>query len=144
MVSAFAGDPASARRASTLRAKLLASAERELNSYAPVLDVLRLPASDPSRAEKLDEALSQASQAPYAIVRAATEVAELAALRVNESKPALKGDAAAGVLLAEAASQAAARLVEINLAGRSGDPRLTEIAALLRRSANARNSVLGP
>ena len=44
-------------------------------------------------------------------------------------------------MLAEGSSRAAARLVEINLAG-SGDPRLERAAEAIRRSAAAREDAL--
>jgi formiminotetrahydrofolate cyclodeaminase len=142
MACAFAGDGESAQRAAMLTDELLTNAERELHSYEPVLEAVRLPRTDASRTERLDDALSRASEAPLAIVRATAEVAELATAIVHASKPSLKGDAVAAVLLAEAASQAAARLVRINLAGRGADPRLAEVTVLLRRAAEARDSVL--
>jgi hypothetical protein len=56
----------------------------------------------------------------------------------------LKGDAVTAVLLAEAATRAAARLVEINLSGApAGDPRVGEVAGLSERAARAREVALG-
>ncbi|MGI8863528.1 MAG: hypothetical protein ACR2JH_03880, partial [Solirubrobacteraceae bacterium] len=54
----------------------------------------------------------------------------------------LRGDAIAGLLLAEGAAQAAARLAQINLAGRPEDERLTELSELTTRSAKLRDEVL--
>ena len=104
-------------------------------SYEPVLR-----ATTPEARER---ALSEASDAPLAIARASAEAADLAALVLAESKPALKGDAAAGVLLAEAATRAAARLVEINLRGQPNDPRLEEVARLSQGAAAARERAIG-
>lgn len=142
MAAAFAGAEDAAARASVLRGQLLEAGEAELSSYEPVLAALRLPADDPARAQQLREALSAASEAPLAIARAAAEVAELAADAVKQSKPALRGDATAGVLLAEATARSAARLVEINLAELSGDSRRDEVARLSERAAAARESAL--
>jgi formiminotetrahydrofolate cyclodeaminase len=142
MAAAFADDADIVQRAEALQARLLACGERELHSYAPVLEALRLSASDPSRAERLRFALSDASDAPFEIAGTATDVAELAASVASRSKPSLAGDATAGALLAEAAVQAAARLVEINLAGAPDDPRLTSVRDLARRAAAARERVL--
>jgi hypothetical protein len=44
--------------------------------------------------------------------------------------------------LAEGACRAAARLVQINLAGAPGDPRLTEVAGLIHAAAEARAETL--
>jgi formiminotetrahydrofolate cyclodeaminase len=142
MVAAFADDGEAAARAARLRVELLGAGEREISSYQPVLEASGLPAGDPSRKQRLDAALSQASEAPLAIARAGVEVAELAAAIARKSKPTLAGDAITAVLLAEASSRAAARLVQINLAGRDDDPRLAEVAQLLERAGAARELAL--
>jgi formiminotetrahydrofolate cyclodeaminase len=107
------------------------------------LEASRLPADDPSRQERYAAALSEASEAPLAIARASAEVAELAATIVQKSNPALAGDAIVGVLLAEASTCAAARLVEINLGGDESDRRLPEVQELSRRAGAAREAALG-
>jgi formiminotetrahydrofolate cyclodeaminase len=142
MVAAFAGDPHAAARAKALRAELLAAGERELSSYAPVLDAARLPKSDPSRKQRLDSALSEASETPLSIARASTEVAELAAAIAARGTSAVAGDAIAAAVLAEASNRAAARLVEINLAGREGDPRLAAVSGFVERASAARAAAL--
>jgi formiminotetrahydrofolate cyclodeaminase len=142
MVAAFAGVETARTRAPALRAQLVEAGELDMRSYEPVLAAQRLRAGDPSRERRVDEALSRASEAPLAIMRAAAEVAELALEVWAQSKPALRGDAATAVLLAEAAARAAARLVEINLQGRAGDPRLADVAQLSERTAQARDQVL--
>lgn len=142
MVAGFAGDPQAVARAKALRAELLAAGDRELSSYAPVLDAARLPKSDPSRKHRLDSALSEASQTPLSIARASTEVAELAAGIATRSTSAIAGDAIAAAVLAEASTRAAARLVEINLATHADDARLAEVRELTLRAAAARDAVL--
>jgi formiminotetrahydrofolate cyclodeaminase len=142
MTATFAGAEAVVGRAGALQSKLLDSGEEELSSYEPVLAAIGLHPSDPSRERRLHEALSDACAAPLAIARSATEVAELAAGVAAKSQPAIRGDAVAGVLLAEAASRAAAQLIEINLEGWKGDDRLAEAAQLRERAAVARESVL--
>lgn len=142
MVAGFADDQQAAARAAVLRADLLAAGERELSSYAPVLDAARLRKSDPSRAQRLDAALSEASETPLSIARASTEIAELAAGIAARSAFAVSGDAIAAAVLAEASSRAAARLVEINLARRADDPRLAEVRDLTLRAGAARDAVL--
>ena len=142
MVANFANDSAAAQEAMSLRAELLAAGELELTSYGPALEAWRLPAQDPSREARLAAALSEASRAPLAIARASTQVAELAARIAEMSKPELAGDAIAAVLLAEASSRAAARLVEINLAQRPEDPRLAVVDELVERAGTARDAAL--
>jgi formiminotetrahydrofolate cyclodeaminase len=131
-------------RADALRGRALALGERELTSYEPVLAALRLPADDPSRSERLAAALSDASAAPLEVARAGVEVATLAQEVAGVGSTHLTGDVRAGLLLAEAACQAAAGLVAINLAARApDDERLAEAADLSRRAAAARADVLG-
>jgi formiminotetrahydrofolate cyclodeaminase len=142
MTAAFSGVDDALGRGRVVRAQLLAHGEEELASYEPVLAAERLDASDPSREQRLRDALSGACEAPLAIAKAAAEVAELAAEVAARATRALEGDAIAGVLLAEAACQSAARLVEINLHGRTDDPRLAEAARLRDRAHAARERVL--
>ena len=125
-------------RAGELRAEALELAERELTVYAAVLDTLRLPEDTPGRAERLDAALSDAADSPLAVARAAAEVAGLAAEVALTGNRHLRGDAISGAVLAEAACTAAARLAEINLTGRSGDPRREEASELPQRALQAR------
>jgi formiminotetrahydrofolate cyclodeaminase len=134
---------ASARtRAGELRARAIELAEEELHVYGAVLDVLREPAEQPGRAERLDAALSHATDSPLAIARTAAEVAELAAEAAQTGNRHLRGDATAGALLAEAACAAAARLAALNLAGRPQDPRRDEASELPNRALQARLAAL--
>ena len=96
-------------RAAELRAWALELAEADLGSYAPVLEAQR--AGD---LERLQRALEEASEVPLEIAALGSEVAELAA---ELTRGSLEGDAAAAALLAEAATRAAARLVELNTPG---------------------------
>jgi methenyltetrahydrofolate cyclohydrolase len=128
-------------RASELRERMLALADQDLSSYAGVLDVLRLPAGHPERADRLAGAFSDASQAPVAIAEGAAELAGLLARVTLVSDPAVRGDALAGVLIAEAAAAAAASLVEINLAGRD-DADLARARDARRRANEAREDAL--
>lgn len=128
MAAAFSDQPTD--RARELRAQALELAERELSAYAPVLEAVRLPKEDPTRGDRLAEALSDAADSPLAIARTAAEVAQLAEGLAKSGNRTLEGDANTGAQLADAASRAAARLVEINLAKRPDDPRLAEAKRL--------------
>jgi formiminotetrahydrofolate cyclodeaminase len=128
-------------RAAELRERTLALADQDLSSYAGVLDALRLPAAHPERADRLAAALSEASQAPVAIAEAGAEIAALTAQVTAASTPAVRGDALAGLLIAEAATVAAASLVEINLAGRD-DADLARARDARRRAEEARADAL--
>jgi methenyltetrahydrofolate cyclohydrolase len=130
-----------ATRAAELRAEALELADRDMSSYAPVLEAQRLPEGSPDRAEALAAALSQASQTPLAIAENAAEVAQLAAGVTEVCEPAIRGDALAGVLIGEAAATAAASLVEVNLAGSDG-PDLPRARDARRRAQEARDKAL--
>ena len=142
MTAGFAHSQAASERARELRGELLAAGERELTAYEPVLEAARLPADDPLRAERLRSALATASESALAIARAAAELAELGAAVGAQSKPALAGDALAGVLLAEATCAAAARMVEINLQGLERDSQIPAARALAERAAAARERAI--
>ena len=69
-----------------------------------------------------------ASQSPLAIAGIAAELAELAGDLARTGNQNLSGDAIAGAVLAEAAAQATARLVTINLTEGSAVSEATEFA----------------
>jgi formiminotetrahydrofolate cyclodeaminase len=142
MAAGFAEEAGPRDRAAALRAQALDLAETELHAYEPVLDAQRLPKDDPDRPARLSEALSQAAEPPRAIARTAAEVARLGAEVAAAGRPSLEGDAAAGVLLAEAACRAATRLVEINVRGDASDTRLAEAREFARVAAESRARVL--
>jgi formiminotetrahydrofolate cyclodeaminase len=131
-----------AERAGALRVEALELADRDMSSYAPVIEAQRLPAGDPTREDRLAAALAEASQTPLAIAENAAETASLGARVTAASTPALRGDALSGVLIAEAAAAAAASLVEINLAG-GGEPDLARARDARRRAQEAREEALG-
>jgi formiminotetrahydrofolate cyclodeaminase len=128
-------------RAAALRERALELAEADLGSYAPVLAAQRLPADDPERPERLRAARSEASTVPMEIAELGCEVAELAAGAARGGRRSLEGDATAGALLAEAATRAAVRLVELNLAEQADDPRLAAARELAARAWAARSEL---
>jgi methenyltetrahydrofolate cyclohydrolase len=115
--------------ASRLRAETLRLAEEELSSYAPVLDAETVA----DRATALDAA----SEPPAQIAEAAAEVAELGVKVASSSSLAVRGDALTGVILAEAAACAAARLVATNV---ESGPALERARDAERRAVSARSS----
>jgi formiminotetrahydrofolate cyclodeaminase len=130
-------------RPRALRARALELAEADLTSYAPVLEAMRLPADAPERAQRVHDALSAAADVPLAVAEAGGEVAELAAELALGGRRSHEGDAAAGALIAEAATRAAVRLVELNLADQPDDPRLGAAREHAARAWAARTRVLG-
>jgi formiminotetrahydrofolate cyclodeaminase len=100
--------------------------------------VLKAPRSGPDVAPGaadagagLAAALSAAADVPLRLVELAVPVTAIAATLVADGKPALRGDAQAAGLLAQAAARAAACLVHINLAGSPEDARHARADALL-------------
>ena len=128
-------------RAKALRERALELADADLGSYAPVIEAQWLPADDPARAKRLRAALSEASAVPLALAEVGCEVAELATRAARGGRRSLEGDATAGALLAEAATRAAARLIELNLAEQPGDPRLAAARELAARAWAARSEL---
>ena len=127
------------QRAGELRTRALQLAEIELHAYEPVLEALRLPREDPKRAARVSATQTEASKSPLEIARVAADLAELAAELAINGNLNLKGDAIAGALLAEAAAQAASRLVAINL---TDGPVVEEAAAFAARAGAARERAL--
>jgi len=107
MAARIGSAPPAADQASELRARALRLAEEELSSYAPVLEA-RTP-------EERELALEAASEPPAHVAETAAEIALLGVRVAESSSAAVRGDALTGVVLAEAAAAAAARLVEINV-----------------------------
>ena len=126
-------------RAGQLRTRALQLAEIELHAYEPVLEALRLPRETPQRDARVSAARIEASRSPLEITLIAAEVAGLAAELAHTGNPNLVGDAIAGALLAEAAAQAAARLVQINLSEGKTVEQANELA---RRASSARGRSL--
>src|SRR3954447_7400893 len=90
MAAGLADETAVAQRAAELRAAALELADRELASYAPVLEALRLPEQSPERADRIAEARGEPSQTPLAIAEVAAEAAQLGAQVSAASKPAIR------------------------------------------------------
>jgi formiminotetrahydrofolate cyclodeaminase len=144
MAAGLAGDAEAASRANGLRAQALELAERELSSYAPVLEAMRLPRDDPSRSSRIEQTLLEASRTPLAIAEGAAEIAELGAAVARASSPSVRGDALAGTAIAEAAAAAAARLVEINLERQPTSPELEKAREAGEHAGSAREAGAPP
>jgi formiminotetrahydrofolate cyclodeaminase len=129
------------QEAKVLRRRLLELAEADADAYEPVIAALRLPDRHPQRESKLEAARSHAAEIPLEVAEATSRVAELAAETARTGNQHLVGDAITAAMLAEGASRATARLVEINLVGRV-DPRLARVSDAVRRAAAAREQAL--
>ena len=126
MAARFAEREDDARVAAGLVAEALRLGEADLTAFAPVLAAR----DEASRAA----ALSAAAEVPLAIAECAAAAAELSRALARAGKPGLRGDALAGADLAVGAARAAARLVELNLAGAGDDPRVARARAAVARA----------
>jgi formiminotetrahydrofolate cyclodeaminase len=112
------------RRAGELRAEALRLAGEDAAAYRAAID---------APPERRADALAAAADPPLAIAEAAAEVGDLAAASSAEVSGPVRGEAETAVLVAAAATRAAARLVELNLAGAPDDPRLARARELAER-----------
>ena len=115
-------------------------AELDAAVYAAALE--RLSDRDGPGGERRDfqlrRALEDAADVPLRIVDAAADVVELAAVLAERGDPASRSDAVGAAMLAEAATRAAAHLVEINLASDHDRNRLCRAAVAAAGAALAR------
>jgi formiminotetrahydrofolate cyclodeaminase len=134
-----------AAQARALRARLTALGEEDARAYAAVHAAMRNRATPGSEARDfgLGLALTEAAEVPLRIAAAAADVAELAALAAAEGKHSLRPDAAAAVILAEAAVRAATHLVDVNLATLPGDERSDRAARIAEAAETTRARALG-
>ncbi len=133
MAARFAGDAAAAERAGELREAAVPLADEDVRAYGQVLA---------AQGETRVAALAAAAGTPLRIAEAASEAAQIGARLVRDGKVALRGDALAGVLLAEAAARGAAELVAINLSAAPGDERALRAQAAAVQAARARSQAL--
>jgi methenyltetrahydrofolate cyclohydrolase len=143
MAAAFADDAESAGRANELRAEALQLAVRDGEAYADALAARRRAPRDDAQ---VAAAMVGAAEPPLLIAEVGAETAELAAAVAVMGKPALRGDAMTGALLAEAGARAAARLAEMDLdaAGHAAPAGMAARAHVAtRRAAAAREQALG-
>ncbi len=90
----------------------------------------------------LTAALTGAAEVPLSIAEAGAETAQLAARLAAEGKPDVRGDAVTSLLLAQAATRAAAHLVAVNVAAGGGESNLTARGTdCVRRAQEAAGSV---
>ncbi|HEY2219539.1 MAG TPA: cyclodeaminase/cyclohydrolase family protein [Gaiellaceae bacterium] len=124
---AWEGAADATARARGLRERALPLARRDAEAYEAVLLAARGP--EGGREAELRTALGGASAVPLELAELGSDVAALAAAVVSSGKIGLRGDAAAGAVLAAAGARVAASLVAINLAGSAGDERVDRAEA---------------
>lgn len=138
-VARFSGDEAAAAQAESLRARARPLAAADAEAYAAAAARLASREGDDFA---LGRALEDAADVLLEIADAAADVAELAALVADRCRPALRPDAAAAAMLAEASARAAAHLVEVNLAVEQDDQRSRRCRAAVDAAAAALERVL--
>jgi formiminotetrahydrofolate cyclodeaminase len=126
--------PRVAAQAAALRERAAPLAQADADGYAPVLS---------ARGEDVADALEAATAVPLEVAAIAAEVAGLAAEVTEHGNPNLRGDAAAGAALADAAARAAANLVAINLKGSPEDARTRRAGELAAAASEAAGRALG-
>ena len=108
-----------AERLATLRATLLAEADRDSDSYRAVIGAFRLPkATDEekaARSEAIQKAFVAAAETPLRVARLCLEVEQLAGYAVAHGRQSAVTDAMVSVMTARSAVLGAAANVRINL-----------------------------
>lgn len=125
------GAPGCAAQALSLSARLEPLALADAEAYA---EALRALAEGDGAAVT---ALQRAAELPLAIADAASAVAELAAEALEHCEVHVRGEALAAAALARGATEAAARLVEINLSTGTDDERTRRAATYMRWADDA-------
>jgi formiminotetrahydrofolate cyclodeaminase len=121
-------------------ARKAAAARRDAGARAAGAEAGPADAPDDQVSElmaSLARALSKAADVPMEVVELAAQVAGIAAPLAAVGNPALRGDAVAAALLAQAGARAAATLVAINLADSPDDLRPARAFDLLASIAQA-------
>ncbi|MGH8990541.1 MAG: cyclodeaminase/cyclohydrolase family protein [Acidimicrobiia bacterium] len=109
--------PAIVAGAESLLRRALALADEDATAYGEVRAAYARPKeADPDgRRRQIRQAFERATEVPLEITHLASETAAAASRLLQDGNPNLEGDAVTAVLLARAAAQAAATLVELNV-----------------------------
>lgn len=134
------GAGAAEHEAGELRAAIGALAQADADAYDAVLAARRLPPG-PAREREVAAALAGAVDVPLRIAGLGLSVARLAQTLAEQGNPNLRGDAAAGAVLAEAGSRIAASLVRINV-GQPADSRVGAAESSAQAAAVAAHDAL--
>jgi methenyltetrahydrofolate cyclohydrolase len=123
-------------RATALRLQVLSLADVDMAAYENVLAVQRRR-GEPGHAQRLRQALLEAADPIVAIVETAAELATLGAEAAAQARGGVRGEAITAVTLAAAVTRAGVPLVELNLGGARGDPRLDQVRRAAQRAQEA-------
>lgn len=134
------------RRAASVRTVASAAIDGDAGAYLRYVEALRT-ARGRGAAEReriLRPARAAIVSVPLKIVRAAAEVAQMAAELAAHAKPALRSDAIAAVHLAAAAAQAGAATLAANVVTAPDDARLAEVRELARSATERARKLRAP
>ena len=137
------------RELQLVRFDALKLAEQDAKAYATLNELLKLKEGDPRRQRELPKAVADAIDAPMTVLRHATRSLELLHELCGKTSAMLNSDLAIAALLTDAAAQAAAWNVRINLpliadTTRANDLAAAtdrEVAAAAERAAQVRQSI---
>jgi formiminotetrahydrofolate cyclodeaminase len=117
--------------AERLRSRAAGLADADADAYGAVIAAYGLVPrrDDDGSREQVRAALARAAHVPLEVAELGAATARLAALLAVEGKRDVRGDAATALLLAEAATRSAAKLVAINVEAGGGDSELVRRAA---------------
>lgn len=132
----LADAPEMAARADELRDRAAPLAREDAEVYGRVMAARR------TEGNGFERALSDAADVPLSVAGIGAEVAEVAGRLFEGGNPNLRGDALTAVLLADAATRAAARLAEIDLSLAGIEDERLALAGDLARSVAARRRSL--
>ena len=132
-------------QAEALRRRASSLAPVDADVYEKALAVLRDPGEQaPERRDAaIARALEEAAEVPLHIAAIASDVAVLGEVVARCGNEALKAEAVAATMLAEAGARAAAHLVAVNLATMPGDERIVEARRLVDEARAAARAALG-
>jgi formiminotetrahydrofolate cyclodeaminase len=144
-VARLSGDGGLAAQASALRGRLNELAPVDAEAFSEARRALSEVegGGDPGRDFRLGLTLERASAVPLEIAEACADVSALAGELARTAAPDAQPDAAVAAVLAAAAAHAAVRLVEVNLAVGTDDPRVARARAAARTASAAAQFVPG-
>jgi methenyltetrahydrofolate cyclohydrolase len=131
-------------QAESFRARVAPLAQVDAEAYEEALSALRgrEELAERYRDQQLRAALERSAQIPLQIAEAGCDLANLAALLVENGNPEVRADAAAAAILAESGARVAAQLVGTNLGATADDPRVRHVESLVEAAADASERAL--
>jgi formiminotetrahydrofolate cyclodeaminase len=133
------GAAAARERAQALRLQSEELVEADVHAYLGFVEAVRSARGMDARSREdiIGPARAPTVEVPLAIVRAAAEVAALAALAIEHGNPNLRSDARVACVLAAAGARAATITMSANLADAPRDPRLVEARRMTKAAETA-------